>query len=55
MIIQAHYSENIIASIEMNIHTNEYTVKVNRGSKIEKTHHKEHGKALQQYMKEIKT
>lgn len=55
MIIQSHYSENIIASIDMNIYTDEYTVKVNRGGKIEKNLHKEHSKALRQYMKETTT
>lgn len=54
MIIQAHYSESLIASIDMNLYTGEYLVKVNRGGKLEKTGFKSHNEALAHYMDAIR-
>ena len=54
MIIQAHYTDNLIASIDMNIYTGEYLVKINRGGKLEKTGFKRHDKALEHYMNAIR-
>jgi hypothetical protein len=54
MIIQAHYTDNLIASIDLNIYTGEYLVKINRGGKLEKTGFKQHDKALQHYMAAIR-
>jgi len=53
MTIQAHYTPELIASIDLNIYTGEYTVKVNRGGKLEKTGFKRHDKALEHYMNAI--
>jgi hypothetical protein len=53
MTIQAHYTPELIASIDMNIYTGEYLVKVNRGGKLEKTGFKRHDKALAYYMAAI--
>ena len=54
MIIQAHYTDNLIASIDLNIYTGEYMVKVNRGGKLQKTGFKRHDKALAHYMAAIR-
>ena len=54
MTIQAHYTDNLIASIDLNIYTGEYLVKVNRGGKLEKTGFKQHDKALEHYMAAIR-
>ena len=54
MIIQAHYTPELIASIDMNIYTGEYLVKINRGGKLEKTGFKQHDKALEHYMAAIR-
>jgi len=54
MTIQAHYTPDLIASIDINIYTGEYTVKVNRGGKLEKTGFKQHDKALEHYMTAIR-
>ena len=54
MIIQAHHTPELIASIDMNIYTGEYLVKINRGGKLEKTGFKQHDKALKHYMNAIR-
>lgn len=54
MTIQAHYTPDLIASIDMNIYTGEYLVKINRGGKLEKTKHATHDEALKAYMEALK-
>lgn len=54
MTIQAHYTPELIASIDLNIYTGEYLVKINRGGNLEKTGFKRHDKALKHYMNAIR-
>ena len=54
MIIQAHYTPELIASIDLNIYTGEYLVKINRGGNLEKTGFRRHDKALAYYMAAIR-